>query len=271
MTLVQPGIRRDQEVAYGKNSTTGETTLYCWPEVDGVLVDPSSSSVDIYRQGELAPASIVDGVVTESVAHQLSYALDASNTATWPLGMRASAQFKFTVAGRLSTVRVFFNVVRVPLVHFPPCRAIDLLNAHAIVGRTLIQAGYVDGNGDADPSCFIIEAWEELLSWLETEGKQPGYIMNPGALSPMLRAGARAKMFDALSMQQGDIFGVKRDVEKKRYDGFYASPPTLQYDAVDSNTPAPEPARAQTQIGISGREFFRVQMPFNRIVTRRDE
>ena len=48
MTLYQPGLRAIQEVGYG---LTGQR-ITCIPEVSGLVVDPSSLTVDIMRPGQ---------------------------------------------------------------------------------------------------------------------------------------------------------------------------------------------------------------------------
>lgn len=244
---VQPGIRRAQEIPYGK--ATG--VLYAWPERDGVLIDPATATVSIYLPGESTP-TINAAPATETADHQLTYTLDATSTSTWYLNLQALAEFTGTPAsGEPVTVTRPFRIVRTPMVHTIPLRVDDLYNAHRSVEKTLTQAGITDANK------WIIEAWEEVLSWCESNGKIPGFIKNADVLVPMLRARSRSIMCRALALEDNSLYGALHEKFQKDFENFMLHPGVLDYDAADTRTPEREVGFSGPIVGISGREHAR--------------
>ncbi len=245
MTIVQPGIRRAQEIPY--LSSTGR--IFAWAELDGVLLDPTSTTVNVYREGELDTPTVLAGSVTETAEHKLYHTLDASLQATWPLGMKGLAEFITVTSGEpLPPLRRAFRIVRVPMVHVPPCRVDDLKNAHRSVEKGLTNASITD------PTPFILEAWEKILSWLEQEKMVPGFITNPEDLAPMLRqALGNSRNIPALKLlSDGDLFAKLQTEFQEEYDDIVLHPPVLHYAPADDRTTQPILV-GQPRIGVSER------------------
>lgn len=208
MTIVQPGIRRRQEVRYG---ATGQT-LYCWPDLDGITINPDAgASCAIYRPGQTTPEVV--GVCSEDADHQLGYTLDATSTATYSLGRHYAAVFAFTAGGSAHTVRRPFDVVRVPLLRFPPLRVDDLKNAHKNIDAALAQLSIADAH-----QRFILPAWEDVLQHVEGSGWRPALLTDPEALVPMLRARALQKLARAMRGAPNDLWSKLAEEFEKDYE-----------------------------------------------------
>ena len=244
MAIVQPGSRRAQEIPY--LSSTGR--IYAWAELDGVLQNPTSATVNIYRQGEVSTPTVSAGAVTELGTNQLYHTLDASQQSTWPLNMLGLAEFICVITSQPDlVVRRSFRIVRVPMVHVPPCRIDELKNAHMTVEDALTNAGITD------ITPFIIEAWEKILGWVEQEKMVPGFISNPEDLAPMLRALARARMFRALKRAtDGDLYTKLQQEYEDEYADILVHPPVLHYAPADDRSTTPM-LIGQPRIGISER------------------
>lgn len=260
--FVQAGSRREQEVAHGQTLQR----IYAWPELDGIVEDPASTTVAVYRPGQIDNPEIAAGAVTEdATTHQLYYTLDASTTSTWSLGLRCMVVFTCTFASA-PTIRIkrTFVIVRTPMVHNPPCQAGDLLNANVGVEDALIQGGYLldpdeedPDLQEADPSRFITLAWDDILNWVESMGKTPGRIANPECLAPLLRARACALMFRALKRTGDDVHAQLEKDFTEEFEALKLNPPTLIDDPADARSPELVDIPAQVIIGVSGREHAR--------------
>ncbi len=244
MTVVQPGLRRAQEIPYGSSGT-----IYAWAERDGVLQNPTSATVNIYADGAVDTKTISAASATEDADHKLSYILDASTTSTWPLGTRWTAEFNCVIASQTpnTIIKRTFMIVRTPMVHNPPLRVDDLYNANRNVEKNLGNASITDA------SYFIVEAWEEILSWCEQHGKIPGYIANPDVLVPMLRARARQLMFSALSQTTDDLNSKLAKDWGEKFADVMVNPSVLEYSPADSRSLEQQPGAFQPRVTVSGR------------------
>lgn len=208
MIASQPGMRRRQEVRHGSSAAR----LECWAEVYGALVTPSSgATVAIYRPGQSAPETTA--ACTVSSTYLLSCALDASDTAKWALGTDYVAEFAFTADGVTHVLRRSFDVVRVPLREYPPCRVDDLKNAHKSVDAALAQLSISDAH-----SRFILPAWEDVILYVEGKGYRPALVTDPEALAPMLRARALLKLARAMRSTASDVWSKLAEEFAADYD-----------------------------------------------------
>jgi hypothetical protein len=200
VTIVSPGLRARQEVTYGGNAEV----LKCWPDVDGVTQGTlTTPTVDIYTPsaGRDATPLVTNGSCTEDgTTHELSYTLNASTTSTWVLDAGYVAVFSWVKSSITHTVRKLFDVVLVPLAHYPPLRIDDLKGIHKSVDQALTQLSITDG-----AARFILPAWEEILEWVRTQGFRPALITEPEALKTMLRAKAAQKLCTALATAGNDL------------------------------------------------------------------
>lgn len=252
MTLYQPGLRAIQDVGYGLTSQR----ITCLPEVGGAVLDPSSYTVDIMRDGEsMENPTITAGVPTEdSTTHLLTYSLDASNTGTWSLGLPCVALFKYTAGSVARSQRVMFDIVRVPLYAHPPCNTKDVLNCHATLEDAMQQAGLTtDGTTTADPDAtpYINEAWADVLEILRSRGRRPALVTDVTAFAPTLRALSRVRVLRALFIQPNDLYDKLADAEQKYADEAMTSlSNNLRYDEGD-NGGAGQPVKAFMQPRLS--------------------
>lgn len=229
MTIVQPGIRRRQEVQYG----AANQLLHCWPDLDGETVDPDAGATcSIYRPGQTTPETT--GACSETADLQLVYALNASDTSRYTLRQDYVAEFTFTVSNVTRTVRRQFDVVRVPLVRFPPLRVADLKNAHKSVDAALAQLSITDAH-----QRFILPAWEDVLQHVEGSGWRPALLTDPEALVPMLRARALQKMARAMRSAPNDVWSKLADEFEKDYADAKGNT-VLRYSPTDEHAQSEE-------------------------------
>lgn len=227
MSITQPGLRHRQEVRYG---ATGQT-LYAWPEIDGAKVDPATgATVSIYRPGEVDTPTVSGAAASESADNQLSYTLNASSTSTWYLGEHYIAEFTISVSSVTHVIRRMFDVVRIPILHYPPLRVDDLKNAHKSIDAALTQLSITDAH-----QRWILPAWEACIQYVEAHGWRPALITDPEVLTPMLRARALQLLCRALQSTPGDLWARMEDIYAREYEDARAST-VLHYDASDGRS-----------------------------------
>lgn len=227
MPITQPGIRRQQEVRYGASGQT----VTCWPDIDGAATNPTgTSTVSIYLPGHETAQVSAATATEDAVTFQLSYALDASVTATYALGENYRAVFSFVVAGVTHLRTILFDIVRRPLNRFCPIRIDDLLNAYAWLEASLSNESQAT---DAFQR-YILPAWEEVLLWIDANGRRPSLVSSPESLKPMVHHLALYNVCKGLTQSPGDLadkhaeesfknFERMRDITVLRYneaDGF---------------------------------------------------
>lgn len=172
MAITQPGPELTPEVRYGASGQV----LREWARVDGALVTPTSPALTILKPGGAA-TGIVAAVPTVT-GSQLSYTLDASSTADWPLGMDYVAQWTFTAGGQVYVKETGFDVVLRVFAPFIPVTVDHIKNADPQIDGLLSQASM---STDAHQR-FIIPAWEVVYGWLRSHAKRPYCISDPRQL-----------------------------------------------------------------------------------------
>lgn len=241
MAIVQPGLRRKQEVRYGATSQT----LTLIPDVDGATVDPATgATVSIFRPhadiSTSSQAEVLNAAASEDSNNFLTYALNASTTATYYLGEDWLAVWTYTASSVVRVQRQLFDVVRVPLNHFPPCNINDLKSAYLEVDTALSQAGVTDGH-----QRFILPAWNELLTLLEARGGwRPSLITDPVVFAPTLRELALRHMCEGLSRKPGDVWAERAKRHDERWPMLWENT-AVRYNPGDSSYTDKQRGRTQ--------------------------
>lgn len=239
MPIVQPGLRRRQEARY----QYAGNPLYCWPEVGGALVTPDgSATVNIYRPGQSSPEVTASSSVDSGGA--MAYTLDCSDTGAWFLATDYIAEWVFAVDGVTHLLRRSFDVVRVPLRDYPPCRVDDLKNAHKSVDAALSQLSITDAH-----QRFILPAWEDVIQHVEASGYRPALTTDPEALAPMLRARALMKLARAMRSTANDVWSKLADEFSADYEEAKTNT-VLRYSPADQHA-ATEARRSWQQPGLT--------------------
>ena len=99
---------RRQKILY--NNANDSYPLEAQLTIDGAKVTPTSCTVDIYIAGN-STALVSAGVATVS-GTVVTYAVDTTTTASWPIGSSYRADFNFVYGGNTYPVVVVFDVVR---------------------------------------------------------------------------------------------------------------------------------------------------------------
>lgn len=257
MTVFNPSIYRGvQEVRYQANPQR----LTVWPEYQGKLLNLGVQAIDvsIYNPGQGFPEAepiIEDAAGTQdSTTLQLYYDLNASNTSTYPLGEGYRAEWLFNEPTSPNPPRKYvtvFDVVRQPLVMYPPVRVDDLKTLHVQVHQQLIQqAGGAPTNlEDYAWAVYLMPAWQRVLDYVRGQGKRPALISPPDTFRAMLLHAAGEAMFRAFSRQPGDLYDGLSKQHAELYKEAKANT-VLRYAEGDTHGHVPERAWAQPQLNI---------------------
>ncbi len=218
--------RATQEVTYGSSAAT----LRLWPEIDGALVVPSVCTVSVSRPGQLTP-EISGASCTIAASGECTYALNASSTATYFLGENYRAEFVFTYGGSTHTVARNFDVVRTPLLNYPPCNVDELRGVAKAVDDMLTNSAQL-----TTAARFVVTAWVEECQWVRAQGKRVSLVSDATVFSSRLKYRALELLMRSTSRADGDTWAVLEkkfadDAEKARANL------TLKYDEADARSP----------------------------------
>jgi len=236
--------RRDQEVRYDYAGNV----LRCWPMVLGAIEDITSPSVDIWRNGQTdaSDALITAGSVTEDgTTHLLTYTLDASDETIWTLGQYYRAEFKYTFGGVVRIQHVMFSVVRTPLLELCPVDINDIKNGYSPAYAAMVQAS-LDSVAEEQ---FILPAWEDVLAYVESQGRRPSLLSSASVLRPMTLARVMTRVYEGLTRKEGDIWWAKAAQARLDYEEAKRNT-TLIYDPSDAKDYALDSAWRQPQLLI---------------------
>ncbi len=214
MTIVQPGLaRRNQEARYGYAANP----ILCWPIINGSVANTSSQTVSVWRNGGYSTS---DALVNEASAtengstFQLSYTLNASDTNVYTLGLSYRAQFTYTASNTIYQQNVLFDVVRTPILYSCPVDINDLYNAYTPIEAALTQASQTT---DAHQR-YILPAWEDVLTWVESKGWRPSLVSSPAVLRPMVLYRSLTKICEGLMRKDDDVWAKKAERFRVEYE-----------------------------------------------------
>lgn len=197
MSIVQPtNVRTIQEATYG----SAKARITCWPELDGALVNPDAgATVTIYGPGG-ATTTVSGAAATEAGTYALTYDLNLSDTAAWPLDQDYAAEFTFVSGGLTYVRRVLFDVVLRPLLPFCPLRVDDLKNSHASIDSALSRNSETDAH-----QRYILPAWVDVLTWVRAQGRRPALIIDSVVLFKPALTRALELYWRAHITEPGDV------------------------------------------------------------------
>ena len=241
-SVSDPGYRGIQEVEYGAASQT----ITCWPEVEGVLVDPTSATVIVMRAGQdTTNAQIPSTTATEDgTTHQLSHTFSAADTTAWPLTTDSVNRAKWTwvYGGKAYTTTTTFEVVRQPLIYNCPVRYDDVLKGFQGNAEALTQDGE---SATTVAQKYIMQAWADVLQWVRSKGKRPALTTGKEGLERVTYYRALVLMYRA-HREGDDSWSKALESALKDYE-VAKTECVLQYREDDQNTPQLQRAWQQTQ------------------------
>jgi hypothetical protein len=144
---------------------------------DGALVAPSGGEVSIYNASGVAVVNAAAVVVSGSRA---TYALSSSTVSAESYGSGWRVEWSLTMPdGEVHGLRQNASLVRFLL--YPVITDADLYRRHTDLASHLVGTGLTSYEG------YIQEAWIEVESRLEMQGRRPFLVMSPEAMrSPHL-------------------------------------------------------------------------------------
>lgn len=222
--------------------------LMCWPEVDGQKLNPTTGpTVSIYGP-QSTTALVSSAAVTEGSNNELYYDLDASG-ASFALGESYRAVFTWQTATATypPPVReIVFDVVRQPIIHFPPMSVEDLKRAHVMVQEALTQSDTETTAHDR----WIIPAWQDVLRWVAAQGNRPSLVSPPETLYGLLEVTALARFFRAIANSGGGDISLEN---AKHYEAAIVDERrlvVLRYDPADGVNHQKERAWQQPELRV---------------------
>jgi len=235
---INPGIMRAaQEARYGSSSAT----LRMYAELDGQFVTPSAATVSILKPGQTT-ATISGASVTIS-GNLMTYALDASNTGTWPLLESCRAEWSYTANGVVQDPRaMLFDVVRTPLLHHMPCTVDELRGAAPAIDQMLSNSAQL-----TSAASYITTAMIEIVEWVRAQGRRVSLVSDPTVFHSLLRYRALLLMARGARRSSGDLWDklIKEfEEEAERAKARLV----LRYDEGDSRNATPVHAMQQPRM-----------------------
>lgn len=241
--FVATGLRIAQEVRYGATSQT--LTFQC--EVNGHQVAPGASpAVLVFRPGVVEDADATITTTGTVSGNTITYALDASDTATWYLGRGYRAKATWTNSGTTYTTTIAFSVVRNPVNQTLPVNEYELISAHVRLEEALNQVARLGYSGNH----YIREAWSDVVRFLTSTHRVAAEVLPREDLNALVLPRARALLCRSLFSTQGDPWWTLYKEFDEEYEAAKRNAP-LNIAQGDTNVPELKDAWSQPQLSAA--------------------
>lgn len=236
--ITQPGARLPPEVRLGN----GAAILREWCMVDGQNVVPTGTpNLTILKPGG-EPTSVSNAAVTMS-GTQMTYTLNASDTAAWNLGRGYILQWSYDFAGENYVREEQFDIVRKCFLPFIPITMDDLKNADPQINALLSQAGI----SATAYQRYLIPAWEEVYRWVRSHDRRPFCISDSRILAPVTKYKALELLCRATHLKADDRWDKLALTYRGEYETAQAQT-VLEYDESEARQYQRDPAFVQPQV-----------------------
>lgn len=246
MAISQPGARLIPEVRF----TSAAAVLRQWAMVDGQNITPTGTpTVTILKPGG-SPSSVTAAPVTMS-GTQMTYTLNASDTAAWPLGRGYITQWEFSSNGETYVLEAQFDLVRKVFLPFIPITIDDLKNEDPQIDAQITNAAM---STDVHQR-FIIPAWEHVYTWLRSHNRRPFCISDARILAPVTKYKALELYCRGVHQKPEDRWDKMTAVFEAKYRVAQAET-VLEYDESEARQYQPVLAFVQPDVSSGPTNSF---------------